>query len=159
MLRLTKKIIFTSLLLVLAFSCKKSNDLTTLSDFLSRDDSDSKILREYKTWEMAEATLVREGLPTLVYKKGQPIQSNFDPSKISFVFSSNKTFQGTDEKGKPESGTWVIDETAKQLKISNSTTADLYDILQLTKTNFDFKADETYEQKLAVVTLKMIPKK
>jgi hypothetical protein len=159
MLRFTKNIIIAISIIVLATSCKKNKDLTTFSDLLSKDDSDSKILRQYKTWEMAEAVLTREGLPTLTFKKGQPIQGNFDASKISFVFSANKTFQGTDEKGKPETGQWVIDDVTKQLKLATSTTADLYDIVQLTKTNFDFKGEDTYEQKLAVVTFKMVPKK
>jgi hypothetical protein len=159
MLRISIKSFFILILLFAAFSCKKTNSLSTLSDFLSKDDSDSKILRQYKTWEMAEGTIVREGYPTLVYKKGEAIQGNFDPSKITFVFSSNKTFQGTDEKGKPESGTWLINETTKQLQVASTTSTDLYDIVQINKTNLDFKATETYDQKPAVVTLKMIPKK
>jgi hypothetical protein len=159
MLKLSKKIIFLSILLIFAFACKKNKDLTTLSDFLSRDDSDPKILREYKTWEMAEGTIEREGLPTLVFKKGQPIQGNFDPSKISFVFSSNKTFQGTDEKGKPDNGKWEIDEATKKILIAGTSSTDTYEVVQLTRTNFDFKSTETYEQKTALVTLKMTQKK
>lgn len=129
-----------------------------MADFLSRDDSDSKILREYKTWIVEEASIVREGQPTLVYKRGQPIQGNFNPSKISFVFSANNTYQGTDELGKPDSGQWLIEESPAKLKIVSSTSTDSFDIIQLTRTNLDFKNDETVEDKIATVTIKMIQK-
>jgi hypothetical protein len=158
MLGFRKFTIFIFLLFVVVASCKKNDDLTTWSDFLSRDDSDSKILREYKTWVVNEATIERAGQPTLVYKKGQAIQNNFDPSKISFVFSANNTYQGTDEKGKPESGQWVIDEATKVLKVTTTSSADSFVIVQLTKTNFDFKNDETVDGKVATVTIKMIQK-
>lgn len=129
-----------------------------MADFLSRDDSDSKILREYKTWIVEEASIVREGQPTLVYKRGQPIQGNFNPSKISFVFSANNTYQGTDELGKPDSGQWLIEESPAKLKIVSSTSTDSFDIIQLTRTNLDFKNDETVEDKIATVTIKMVQK-
>ena len=145
---------------ILVSSCKKTDDLSTQSDFLSRDDSDSKILREYKTWVVSEASIVREGQPTLTYKAGQAIQGNFDPSKISFVFSANNTYQGTDEKGKPESGQWLIDEavTPILLKIVTTSASDSFQIIQITRTNFDFKNNEDVEGKVATVTIKMIPK-
>ncbi|MES2795149.1 MAG: hypothetical protein V4683_04240 [Bacteroidota bacterium] len=159
MLRLSKLSILSILFIFVAFSCKKEDDLTTMADFLSRDDSDPKILREYKTWVVEEASIVREGQPTLVYNVGQPIQNNFDPSKISFVFSANNTYQGTDEKGKPESGQWLIDGTLNKLKIVTTTAADSFDIIQLTRTNLDFKNDESVGDLVATVTLKMVPKK
>lgn len=158
MLGLKKISVFSILFLFIIFSCKKDKDLTTLSDFLSRDDSDSKLLREYKTWEVAEGSIVRDGLPTLVYKKGQAIQGNFDPSKITFVFSSNNTYAGTDEKGKPDNGQWLIEEDGKILKTSTSNSIDTFEILLLNRTNFDFKNDENFDNKKAVVTIKMIPK-
>jgi hypothetical protein len=158
MLRFKKISLFTVLFIFVLFSCKKDKDLTTMADFLSRDDSDSKILREYKTWIVDEATIVREGQPTLVYKRGQPIQGNFNPSKISFVFSANNTYQGTDELGKPDSGQWLIEESPAKLKIVSSTSTDSFDIIQLTRTNLDFKNDETVEDKIATVTIKMIQK-
>jgi hypothetical protein len=158
MLRFKKISLFTVLFIFVLFSCKKDVDLTTMADFLSRDDSDSKILREYKTWIVEEASIVREGQPTLVYKKGQPIQGNFDPSKISFVFSANNTYQGTDELGKPDSGQWLIEESPAKLKIVSSTSTDSFDIIQLTRTNLDFKNDETIEDKIATVTIKMVQK-
>lgn len=160
MLRFKKFPIALFLLVFVAFSCKKDKTLTTMSDFLSRDNSDSKILREYKTWIVNEASIARVGQPTLVYKKGQPIQGNFDPSKISFVFSSNKTYQGTDEKGKPDSGKWLIDDAVSPviLKIATTNSVDSFEVIQLTKTNFDFKNSEEVEGNVAEVTIKMIQK-
>ncbi len=152
-----KYTIFTFLFLVIAFSCKKDDVLTTLADFLSRDDSDSKIFREYKTWNVAEASIAQEGKSPILYVKGQPIQNNFDPSKISFVFSANNTYQGTDEKGKPESGQWVIDESATKLKLVTTSVAESFDIIQLTRTNLDIKNDEIAEGKKVTVTIKMVP--
>jgi hypothetical protein len=157
MLRLKKISVLSIFFLLVLFSCKKDRELTTPSDFLSKDDSDSKIRREYKTWIVQEASIIREGLPTLVYKKGQPIQGNFDPSKITFVFSSNNTYDSTDEKGNPERGQWIIDETGKTLRLITANSSDSFDIVQLNRTNFDFKNDETVEDKVATVTIKMIP--
>ena len=159
MLRFKKYSLFTVLFFFVLFSCKKDDDLTTMADFLSRDDSDPKILREYKTWVVEEASIAQEGKPTLVYKRGQPIQGKFDPSKISFVFSANNTYQGTDELGKPDNGQWVIEESPAKLKIVSSTSTDSFDIIQLTRTNLDFKNDETVEDKVATVTIKMVQKR
>lgn len=157
MLGFRKYSIFIILFILVLSACKKADDLSTLADFLSKDDSDSKILRKYKTWVVSEGSIVREGLPTLIYKKGQPIQGNFDPSKISFVFSANNTFQGTDEKGKPESGQWLLEESPSILKLVTSQVAESFDIIQLTKTNLDLKNDEKIEDKSAVVIIKMVP--
>ncbi len=149
--------IFAFFFLLIAFSCKKDDDLTTLADFLSRDDSDPKILREYKTWGVTEASIVQEGKATILYVKGKPIQNNFDPSKISFVFSANNTYQGTDEKGKPESGQWLIEESPSLLKLVTSSVAESFEIIQLTRTNLDIKNDEIAEGKKVTVTIKMAP--
>lgn len=158
MLKFKKISLFTVLFIFVLFSCKKDKTLTTMADFLSRDDSDSKILREYKTWIVNEASIIRVGQPTLVYKKGQPIQGNFNPSKITFVFSANKTYQGTDELGKPNSGQWEIVESPAKLKIASSTSTDSFEIIQLTRTNLDFKNDETVGDEIATITIKMIQK-
>jgi uncharacterized lipoprotein NlpE involved in copper resistance len=143
---------------LVAVSCNKNNEITTPADYLSRDDTDTKILREYKTWVVSEATVEIPNKPTLVYKKGQPIQGNFDPSKISFVFSSNSTYQGTDEKGRPETGVWQLSTDAKKLSINASNEKSTYNIVQLTKTNLDIANTESYdENNLATVTIKMVP--
>ncbi len=159
-MRIFKYISFLVVAAVLVGACKKETELSTPADFLSRDDSDTKIKREYKTWEVAEGSIEIPGKPTLLYKKGQAIQGNFDPSKISFVFSSNNTYQGTDEKGKPESGVWKISEDGKQITINTSTVGGTYKIVQLTRSNFDFANQESYDEStLATVTIKMVPKK
>jgi hypothetical protein len=159
MLRLKKTAILSILCLLIAFSCKKADELSTLADFLSRDDSDPKIPREYKTWVLTEGSIAIKGQPIIVYKKGQPIQGNFDPSKISFVFSANKTYQGTDEKGKPESGRWEIADNDKKLVISNTNTTDTFDIIQITRDNFDIQNTESVDGKPAIVTLKLTQNK
>jgi hypothetical protein len=153
-----KKILLFCTVLGLLAACQKDDTLSTIADFLARDDSDTKLLREYKTWVVAEASIEVPNQPTLVYKKGQPIQGNFDPSKISFVFSSNSTYQGTDEKGKPENGVWKISEDGKKITINTSTVGGTYNILTLNKTNFDFANQETIdENNIATVTIKMVP--
>ncbi len=157
MLRFYKNSIFILLLATITFSCKKTS-LSTQSDFLSKDDSDPKAIRQYKTWTIIGASVEGTGFTPIIYTKGQPIQGNFDPSKISFVFSGNNTFQGTDEKGIPTSGKWQVDEVAKTITIQGSTQQDVFKIVQLTKTNFDFSSEEIYKDKPATVTIKMIPK-
>jgi hypothetical protein len=159
MLGLKKVSILLMFIGLVAVSCKKANQLTTLSDFISKDDSDQKIPRDYKTWVLEGAEIAQEGKPTIVYKKGQAIQSNFDPSKISFVFSANNSYQGTDEKGKPESGQWKIEDTTKKLFLSTTTAADSFEIIQITRNNLDIKNNELVEGKPTVVTLKLVPKK
>jgi hypothetical protein len=160
MLRLNKVSILFLLFLLVGASCKKTNKLITLSDFLSRDDSDPKIPREYKTWILEEGSIAQVGIPTIVYKRGQPIQSNFDPSKISYVFSANNTYQGTDEKGKPEQARWNIDDAGKKLTLfSGNSIYDSFDIIQITRQNFDVKNKEMIEGNEVIVTLKFLQKK
>lgn len=147
------------LLLFTVFACGRDNELTTLADFLSKDDTDTRILRQYKTWEVGESTIEIPGKPTLVYKKGQPIQGNFDPSKISFVFNSSNTFQNTDETGKPGQGTWLLSGD-KQLILRGGSVDGTYNILTLNRTNFDYWSTESFDENIdAVVTIKMIPKR
>ena len=157
-MQLLQKSILFSFIIFIAFSCKKVDEINSITEYLSRDDTSSKVLREYKKWVVSEASIERTGLPTITYKVGLPIQNNFNPSNISFVFySTNNVYTGITEKGVQETGQWRLNDAGTLLEISTTTSGDKFDILKLTKTNLDIKNDETYDDKPAVVTIKMVP--
>lgn len=153
------KILKYSLIFVLALclSCDKDASLTTLSDFIGKDDSNPKLRREYKYWTLNESTITIEGKTPIIYKKGETIKDGYNPSRLAFLFKSDFTYEQTDVNGAITTGRWKIDETTKKLQISSGLFGDEFTIVTATRTNLNLQNTETLEGKPAVVTLSFTP--
>ncbi len=149
------KILKFSLIFVLALclSCKNDAPLTTLADFISKDDSDSKLRREYKYWTLSQSTITIEGQAPIIYKKGEVIKDNYNPSKLAFLFKSDLSYEQTDINGSITEGQWNVAEDTKKLKIISGLFGDEFNIITANRTVLELQNTESVQGKQAVVTL------
>lgn len=145
------------LFVLLSLSCDKDAPLTTLADFIGKDDSNPDLRREYKFWVLNKSTITIPGEVPIVYKKGEAIQRNYDPSKLSFLFKSDGTYDKTDTDGSVTQGYWQVDTDKKKLNISSGLFKDAFSIIQATRTNLDLENTESIDGKSVKVTLDFKP--
>jgi hypothetical protein len=145
--------------LLLTVSCKDDETLETQDDFISKDDSNPKIVRKYKLWRVSSGSFAKEQAAILNYTQGQAIQGKFDPSKITFLFYNNpKEFNGTDITGKSNAGAWEINNKSGYLRFStNADGLDSLKIEKLDRTDLVLKTEEVDEldNKKVVIVLNL----